>query len=39
MLFLDIKELKVIKGLALNDIITDVHKYVHRSEYHLKLSL
>lgn len=27
-----IKELKVVKGLALSDIITEVHKYVHRIE-------
>ncbi|XP_056634433.1 replication factor C subunit 5 [Diorhabda sublineata] len=28
----NIKELKMIKGLALHDIITEVHKYVHRIE-------
>lgn len=29
----NIKELKMIKGLALHDIITEVHKYVHRIEF------
>ena len=26
-------ELKVKKGLALQDIVSEVHKFVHRSEY------
>lgn len=30
--FVDIKELKTIKGLAINDIITEVHKFVLRSK-------
>lgn len=30
--FVDIKELKTIKGLALSDILTEVHAYVHRSK-------
>ncbi|CAG9812416.1 unnamed protein product [Phaedon cochleariae] len=29
----NIKELKLLKGLALHDIITEVHKYVHRIEF------
>ncbi|CAH1278333.1 unnamed protein product [Diabrotica balteata] len=29
----NIKELKMIKGLALHDILTEVHKYVHRIEF------
>ncbi|CAH0564071.1 unnamed protein product [Brassicogethes aeneus] len=29
----NIKELKTIKGLALSDILTEVHKYVHRIEF------
>lgn len=32
-LFSDIQELKIIKGLALNDILTEVHTFVHRSKY------
>ncbi|KAL3278809.1 hypothetical protein HHI36_016332 [Cryptolaemus montrouzieri] len=28
----NIKELKILKGLALPDILTEVHKYVHRIE-------
>lgn len=30
--FSDIRELKMIKGLALHDIITEVHKFVQRSK-------
>ena len=26
--------LKTLKGLALQDILTDVHSYVHRGEQH-----
>ncbi|CAH2007591.1 unnamed protein product [Acanthoscelides obtectus] len=28
-----IKELKMLKGLALNDILTEIHDYVHRAEF------
>lgn len=31
---LDIQDLKVIKGLALDDILTEVHTYVHRSMFY-----
>ena len=30
---LEIMELKILKGLGLQDIITEVHTYVHRSQY------
>lgn len=33
--FVDIQKLKVIKGLALNDILTEVHTYVHRSKFYV----
>lgn len=36
-MFSDIKELKMIKGLALHDIVTEVHKFVQRSELFLLL--
>ncbi|XP_063904709.1 replication factor C subunit 5 [Zophobas morio] len=29
----NVRELKMIKGLALNDIITEIHRYVHRIEF------
>jgi len=29
----NIQELKTLKGLALNDILTEVHKFVHRIEF------
>lgn len=29
----DIIQLKIAKGLALNDILIDVHTYIHRSKY------
>jgi replication factor C subunit 3/5 len=32
----DIQELKVNKGLALGDILTDVHLYLHRGEFFFK---
>jgi replication factor C subunit 3/5 len=35
----NIKELKVIKGLALNDIITEVHRYVHRIEFPFEIMI
>ena len=29
----DIMELKTMKGLALDDILAEVHTYVHRGKY------
>ncbi|KRT83582.1 AAA protein, partial [Oryctes borbonicus] len=31
--YLNIKELKTVKGLALSDILTEIHTYVHRIEF------
>ncbi|KAI4457203.1 replication factor c / dna polymerase iii gamma-tau subunit [Holotrichia oblita] len=31
--YLNVKELKTIKGLALSDILTEIHNYVHRIEF------
>lgn len=28
----NIQEMKTLKGLALSDIVTEIHKYIHRSE-------
>ena len=33
----DINNMKMLKGLALQDILTQVHLYVHRSEYFLSI--
>ena len=30
--FLEIRDLQVLKGLALQDILTEVHLFVHRSK-------
>jgi hypothetical protein len=31
--FLEIRDLQVLKGLALQDILTEVHLFVHRSKF------
>ncbi|CAG9857368.1 unnamed protein product [Phyllotreta striolata] len=35
----NIRELKMIKGLALHDILTEVHKYIHRIEFPFDLMI
>ncbi|XP_022916526.1 replication factor C subunit 5 isoform X2 [Onthophagus taurus] len=35
--YLNIKELKTVKGLALNDILEEVHNYIHRIEFPYKI--
>ncbi|KAH1023691.1 hypothetical protein HUJ05_003298 [Dendroctonus ponderosae] len=35
----NIQELKTLKGLALNDIITELHKFIHRIEFPFQTSI